>query len=75
MNRRLSGYSFSLLHISYVKLNNKWNYSNVIRPYFRIYYIDEGEGFILNDKEKIRLEPGFLCQPVDDEDECDHHQE
>jgi AraC-like DNA-binding protein len=53
-------HNFSLLHVNYVKLNEKWNYTNVISPYFRIYYIDEGEGFISSRQEKIKLEKGYL---------------
>jgi AraC-like DNA-binding protein len=60
MSIRLLRHNFSLLHLDYVKLNNKWNYGNVISPYFRIYYIDEGEGFISTAQEKIKLEPGYL---------------
>jgi AraC-like DNA-binding protein len=60
MSIRLLRHNFSLLHLDYVKLNNKWNYGNVISPYFRIYYIDDGEGFISTGQEKIKLEPGYL---------------
>ena len=60
MAKRVLKHSFSLLHIDYVKLNSKWNYSNIISPYYRLYYIDEGEGFISSEKDKILLEPGYL---------------
>lgn len=60
MSKKLLGYNFSLLHVDYVKLNEKWNYPNVISPYFRIYYIDEGEGYISTKQERIKLEQGFL---------------
>ncbi len=60
MNRRVLGHLFSLLHLDHVKLDNKWNYANVISPYFRIYYIDEGAGFVLTAGDKCRLEPGFI---------------
>jgi AraC-like DNA-binding protein len=60
MRKNLLGYKFSLLHIDYVKLNKKWNYDNVISPYYRIYYIDEGEGFITNKQGKIKLEQGYF---------------
>jgi len=60
MERSFFGYNFSLLHIDYVKLNKKWNYTNVISPYSRIYYIDEGEGFILSKQDRIKLEPGYF---------------
>ncbi|MCU7547968.1 AraC family transcriptional regulator [Chitinophagaceae bacterium LB-8] len=60
MSRRWLNHSFSLLHVDHVRLNHKWNYTNVISPYYRIYYIDEGEGFILSSKETIKLEAGYL---------------
>ena len=53
-------YNFSILHIDYVKLNHKWNYSNVISPYYRLYYIDEGIGSISDSSGRLILEPGFL---------------
>jgi len=60
MSKRLLGHTFSLLHVDYVRLNERWNYAHVVSPYFRIYYIDEGEGYILSSKEKCRLEKGYL---------------
>ena len=60
MTKNLLGHNFSLLHIDYVKLNKKWNYTNVLSPYFRIYYIDEGEGFILSKHGRVKLEAGYL---------------
>lgn len=60
MNKRFLAHHFSLLHVDYVKLNEKWNYPNVISPYFRIYYIDEGEGYVSTRQEKTKLEPGYL---------------
>jgi len=60
MSKRLLGHNFSLLHIDHVKLNEKWNYANVISPYFRIYYIDGGEGSISTRQEKVKLEQGYL---------------
>jgi AraC-like DNA-binding protein len=60
MNRRLSGHVFSLLHADKVLLDERWNYAHVVSPYFRIYYIDKGEGSILSGKENCRLEKGYL---------------
>jgi AraC-like DNA-binding protein len=60
MNRRLLKHSFSLLHVDHVHLNQQWNYKHVISPYYRLYYIDAGEGFVSNAQEKITLEPGFI---------------
>jgi AraC-like DNA-binding protein len=60
MSKLFVRHNFSLLHADYVKLNEKWNYPNVISPYFRIYSIDEGEGFISSRQEKIKLEQGYL---------------
>lgn len=52
--------TFSLLHVDYVKLNKKWNYNNVVSPYYRLYYIDEGKGLISDNSEELVLEPGFI---------------
>lgn len=60
MSKNIFKYSFSLLHIDYVKLNNKWNYYNVVSPYYRLYYIDDGIGFISDSYDELILEPGFL---------------
>jgi AraC-like DNA-binding protein len=32
----------------------------VISPYYRIYYIDEGEGTISNGQKRLKLEPGYI---------------
>lgn len=60
MNKRSLRHSFSLLHVDHVHLNEKWNYKNVISPYYRLYYIDKGEGLIYNEREKLKLEAGYL---------------
>lgn len=60
MSKSTFKYSFSLLHVDYVKLNSSWNFNNVISPYYRLYYIDEGMGSISNNSDKLILEPGYL---------------
>ncbi|WP_412467956.1 helix-turn-helix domain-containing protein [Pedobacter sp. KLB.chiD] len=60
MIKRVLQNTFSLLNVDYVKLSEKWNYSNVISPYFRIYYIDEGSGEISDQSGSLKLEPGYL---------------
>jgi AraC-like DNA-binding protein len=52
--------SFVLLHVDHVTLDDKWNYRNVLSPYFRMYYIDSGEGLIYHKKQTWTLEPGFM---------------
>lgn len=49
-----------MLHVDHVTLDNRWNFKEIISPYYRIYYIDEGEGWLWNNKSKVYLEPGFL---------------
>jgi len=60
MNKRLLKHSFSLLHVDHVYLSHQWNFRNVISPYYRLYYIDEGEGTISNGQKKLKLEPGYI---------------
>lgn len=60
MIRRALQNTFSLLNVDYVKLSPKWNYRNVVSPYYRIYYIDEGSGELSDQSDFLKLEPGFL---------------
>lgn len=60
MNKGLIKHSFQLLNADYVKLNKKWNFRNVISPYYRLYYIDDGEGFIGDQHSGLSLRPGFI---------------
>lgn len=58
MVRRLNN-SFSLLNVDHVRLGHRWNYRNIISPYYRIYYIDGGYGTIYSDNNRLELEPGY----------------
>lgn len=60
MSKSIFKYSFSLLHVDYVKLGHNWNYNNVISPYYRLYYIDDGKGFISDNNNRLTLEKGNL---------------
>ncbi|SER66557.1 helix-turn-helix domain-containing protein [Pedobacter rhizosphaerae] len=59
-NKRLIKHSFQLLNVDYVKLGDKWNFRNVISPYYRLYYIDAGEGSVSGPDGSITLRPGYL---------------
>lgn len=58
--KRVLKQTISLLNTDYVKLDSKWNYKNVISPYHRIYYIDDGLGEIKDTEKTLTLEPGYL---------------
>lgn len=60
MIKRALKHTFTLLNVDHADLDSKWNYKNVISPYFRLYYIDAGAGEISDVSTKIKLEPGFL---------------
>lgn len=60
MARRVPGHSFILLNVDHVRLDKKWNYKNVLSPYYRIYYIDAGKGSISTETGSWVLEPGYM---------------
>ena len=60
MNIKLHNHSFSLLNVDHVQLNKRWNYKNVISPYYRLYYIDDGSGEVSSPSKKLELKPGYL---------------
>lgn len=53
-------YSYSLMNVDYVQLNHKWNYKNVVSPFYRLYLIDGGDGTLSTAAEEVFLEEGFL---------------
>ncbi len=60
MNKKLIRHSFQLLNVDFVHLTSKWNFRNVISPYYRLYYIDGGQGEISGPNGTVLLRPGFL---------------
>jgi AraC-like DNA-binding protein len=60
MPKRVLKHTFSLLNADHVDLGPKWNYKNVISPYYRIYYIDAGAGEVSDVTTTLQLEPGYL---------------
>ncbi|MES2484520.1 MAG: AraC family transcriptional regulator, partial [Bacteroidota bacterium] len=58
--KRILKQSISLLNTDYVQLDLRWNYKNVISPYHRIYFIDDGEGTIEDTEKTLTLEAGYL---------------
>ncbi|PTQ96584.1 helix-turn-helix protein [Mucilaginibacter yixingensis] len=60
MIKRALQHTFSLLNVDHVRLTSRWNYRNIISPYYRIYYIDGGAGEITDTHAALKLEPGFL---------------
>ncbi len=60
MYKSLKNLTVSLLNAGHVKLDNHWNYSNVISPFSRLYYIDGGEAQVYHHKQFFQLKPGYL---------------
>jgi AraC-like DNA-binding protein len=52
--------NFHLLNVDAVKLGTDWNFTNVISPYYRLYYIAGGEGHINSLAGKTQLITGNL---------------
>lgn len=65
MERNIPSYfieelQIKLLNTGFSTLGQEWNYSNVISPFTRLYFIQEGEGFILPNNKMHQLKPGYL---------------
>jgi AraC-like DNA-binding protein len=56
----INRFTYSLLNTDYVELNESWNYLNVISPFYRLYLIDDGIGYLSNPDQSITLEEGYL---------------
>ncbi|MFD2828274.1 helix-turn-helix domain-containing protein [Leeuwenhoekiella polynyae] len=60
MNSKHFTHTFSLLNIDCVELSSRWDYKNVISPYYRIYYIETGSGVLASPSKKLNLRAGHL---------------
>ena len=53
-------FPLKILNIASTELDQKWNYKDVCSPFFRMYYIFNGEGFITHKGITYNLTPGKL---------------
>ena len=49
-----------ILNIAYSELDQKWNYNDICSPFYRMYYIFDGEGLITHKGITYKLTPGNL---------------
>ena len=49
-----------LLNTGKANVGQEWNYSNIISPFTRIYFIIDGEGYIMPNNVMYKLKPGYL---------------
>lgn len=60
MYRSIENITLSLLNIGYSNLDESWDYENVMSPFFRLYYITDGEARVFHHKEEYILKPGHM---------------
>ncbi|NIJ45245.1 AraC-like DNA-binding protein [Wenyingzhuangia heitensis] len=60
MYKSIENITLSLLNMGYVSLNEKWNYENVMSPFFRMYYITEGSAKVFHHNKEYILKPGYM---------------
>ncbi|MEC3908510.1 AraC family transcriptional regulator [Tamlana sp. 2201CG12-4] len=60
MNDLLHHLKFSMLHVGYEKLDNKWNYDNVISPFVRLFLVTKGQAYLHHTNQTFNLETGYM---------------
>ncbi|SDL65597.1 Helix-turn-helix domain-containing protein [Pedobacter sp. ok626] len=60
MEKKEIQHLFSLLHVDRVELDHHWNYRNIVSPYYRLYFIEAGEGTISDVSQVVNLEAGGM---------------
>ncbi|HEX8376302.1 MAG TPA: helix-turn-helix domain-containing protein [Pedobacter sp.] len=60
MNILLKNPYFSLLNTDHIRLDQNWNYKNVVSTFYRLYLIDDGEGRLFDHQESFKLEKNYL---------------
>ena len=51
---------FNIKNAAYLRFDRVSEYQNIISPFSRMYLVTEGEGYILNQNEKTKLEAGYI---------------
>ncbi|GGF36552.1 AraC family transcriptional regulator [Echinicola rosea] len=57
---KLNSLQLQLLHAGKARLDNRWNFDNVISPFYRLYLIKDGSGIVNHSNEVFNLKPGHL---------------
>lgn len=57
---QLDTIQFHLLNAAKVHLDTRWDYDNVISPFYRLYLVTEGSGKVYHSSKEYILKPGFL---------------
>ncbi|MEW4922898.1 AraC family transcriptional regulator [Algibacter sp. 2305UL17-15] len=60
MNDLLEFLKLSIIHVGYAKLDNSWNYKNVISPFVRLFLVTKGEANAYYTNQAFNLKPGYL---------------
>ena len=58
--RSINSLSVRISSAGYVKADDGWRQSPLYAGFSRLYFVIDGEGYLLSDKEKMRLEPGYV---------------
>lgn len=60
MVNQLQSLKLRLLNIGYSKLDENWNFDNIISPFTRLYLITKGCAQVYHNNRKFNLKPGYL---------------
>ncbi|NJB82774.1 AraC family transcriptional regulator [Wenyingzhuangia aestuarii] len=60
MYKIVENLSLSLLNTGYVNLDKRWNYENVMSPFFRMYYVTDGEAKVFHQNKEYVLKQGYM---------------
>ena len=53
-------YCLSMIYTGFKRVESWWNYKNVISPFYRLYYIEKGNGKVYINNTVYELTPGTL---------------
>lgn len=60
MQKLLQTIKLDLLHTGYAKLDENWNYNNVISPFTRLFYVTTGTAKAYHTNQSFNLRPGYM---------------
>jgi AraC-like DNA-binding protein len=60
LNSSLQSLKITLLNVGFSMVDTKWNYDNVVSPFWRLYLVKSGEAKVFHHNRVFELKPGFL---------------
>lgn len=58
ITKSFNNISYTILENGFIECDLNWNFSDIVSPFYRLYFFIEGEAYVYNEEQMCKLEPG-----------------